>query len=209
MLIPLEKMIKQFNMKITGVLHVGAHECEEQEFYIKAGIPNENIHWVEAMQDKVDLMSMGNPMLNIYQAVVSDKNDDTVEFKVTNNGQSSSILDLGSHLTHHPHVHVTNKITMKTTRLDRLIEKNSINMTPINFMNLDIQGAELLALKGMESYLEGIKYIYTEVNTEGVYKDCALIGDLDAFLARHGFKRACEAIYKQYGWGDALYIKND
>tara|TARA_Y100000768_G_scaffold388693_1_gene386219 strand:- start:2977 stop:3603 length:627 start_codon:yes stop_codon:yes gene_type:complete len=208
MLIPLNKMVKQYNMNITGVLHVGAHECEEQEFYLNEKINPNNIHWIEAMQDKVDLMSMSNPLLNIYQAVISDKNNETVEFKITNNGQSSSILDLGTHEKHHPHVHVTDTVKLKTTKLDTFISNKNINMNHVNFLNLDIQGAELLALKSMVENLKHIKYIYTEVNTEKVYKNCALISEIDVFLKQHGFERKCEAIYKQYGWGDALYIKS-
>ena len=200
MLIPLEQMVKKFNMNITGVLHVGAHECEEQKFYLKEKINQENIHWVEAMESKVDLMKMTNPFLNIYQGVISNKNNETVEFKITNNGESSSILDFGTHAKHHPQVHVTNVVKLKTTRLDTLIEANNIDMNPINFLNLDIQGAELLALNSVEKYLKHIKYIYTEVNTEKVYKDCALLNEIDEFLKTHGFTRKCEAIYRQYGW---------
>ena len=84
MLIPLEQMVKKFNMNITGVLHVGSHECEEQKFYLKEKINQENIHWVEALESKVDLMKMTNPFLNIYQGVISNKNNETVEFKITN-----------------------------------------------------------------------------------------------------------------------------
>lgn len=208
MLIPLENMVKKYNMNITGVLHVGAHECEEQNFYLNEKINPQNIHWVEAMQNKVEIMQMSNPLLNIYQGVVSDIDNQEVQFKITNNGQSSSILDFGTHSKHHPQVHVTDVVSLKTTRLDTLIEKNDINMNSINFLNLDIQGAELLALKGMAKYLKHIKYIYTEVNTEKVYKDCALITEIDDFLKLHGFSRKCEAIYRQFGWGDALYIRD-
>ena len=44
--------------------------------------------------------------LNIYQCVVYDENDKEVEFNITNNGQSSSILPFGSHARNHPHVKV-------------------------------------------------------------------------------------------------------
>ena len=107
MLIPLENMVKKYNMNITGVLHVGAHECEEQNFYLNEKINPQNIHWVEAMQNKVEIMQMSNPLLNIYQGVVSDIDNQEVQFKITNNGQSSSILDFGTHSKHHPQVHVT------------------------------------------------------------------------------------------------------
>ncbi len=35
-----------------------------------------------------------------------------------------------------------------------------------NFLNLDIQGAELKALKSMGDYLNNVDYIYTEVNSD-------------------------------------------
>ena len=73
-------------------------------------------------------------------------------------------------------------------------------------MNLDIQGVELRALKSMEKYLQHVKYIYTEVNTEQVYKGCNLIGEIDEYLKQFGFGRVAQQTYKQFGWGDAFYI---
>ena len=82
-------------------------------------------------------------------------------------------------------------------------------MSNVNFLNLDIQGAELLALKSMEKYLKNVKYIYTEVNTEKVYKDCALMNEIDDYLQQFGFTRAVHKLFGNCGWGDALYIKTD
>ena len=59
----------------------------------------------------------------------------------------------------------------------------------------------------MGKYLDNINYIYTEVNTESVYKECALLTELDSFLKQKGFERKCEDIYKKYGWGDAFYVR--
>jgi len=60
----------------------------------------------------------------------------------------------------------------------------------------------------MEKHLHNIKYIYTEVNTEQVYKDCAQLDEIDTFLKSHGFDRVKTRIYKQFGWGDALYMRS-
>jgi FkbM family methyltransferase len=206
MLIPLSYLLNHFNPKITGIFHVGAHECEELRAYIDIGIHPDKIFWIEAMQNKVDLMrSRGVP--NVFQALVDDIDGKTVEFKVTNNGESSSMLDFGSHAIHHPHVHVVSSNPMNTTRLDTFIESNHIPIQSLNFLNLDIQGVELRALKSMEKYLTHIEYIYTEVNSEHVYKDCNLIGEIDVFLSKHGFSRVCTKMCGNYGWGDAFYVK--
>ena len=61
--------------------------------------------------------------------------------------------------------------------------------------------------KSMEKYLGNVKYIYTEVNTEEVYKECDTIDAIDKYLLQFGFERCDARIYKQFGWGDAFYIK--
>jgi FkbM family methyltransferase len=207
MLIPLPVLIQRLGIKVRGILHIGAHECEELGDYLGCDIPMDNIYWIEAMSEKVDLMKSRIPTLQIYQAVVTDVDDEEVTFYVTNNGQSSSILEFGTHAVNHSDVVVSSTRSVKTTRMDTLIPRESINMENLNFINLDIQGAELKALKGMESYLDKIDYIYTEVNIEEVYKGCCKIEEIDAFLEPYGFKRVAQHIYKRLGWGDAFYMK--
>lgn len=209
MLITIKELKNKYNLDITGILHVGAHECEELGDYIKVGVPYKNIYWVEAMNDKVDQMKMkyGN-MVNIYQALIDIDDDKEVTFYKTNNGQSSSILEFGTHSKNHPQVHVNSSEQLKTSRLDTIITKYNIPMDTVNFINLDIQGVELRALQSMEKHLSGIKYIYTEVNTEEVYKDCAKMNEIDEYLADFGFKRYDTRIYKKFGWGDAFYMKS-
>jgi len=208
MLIPMKELVTKYNIIPTGILHVGAHECEEFTAYVMAGTNYKNIFWVEAMQTKVDKMKEKyGDKLNMYQAVIDVEDGKEVSFKITNNGESSSILDFGTHSTHHPHVTVSETHTLTTSRLDTVISANSIPIDTIDFLNFDIQGVELRALKSMEKHLHNIKYIYTEVNTEQVYKDCAQLDEIDTFLKSHGFGRAETRIYKQFGWGDALYIR--
>ena len=73
-------------------------------------------------------------------------------------------------------------------------------------MNVDLQGAELRALEGAARTLEGVRYVYTEVNREPLYEGCALVGDLDRFLGERDFQRV---VTKWTGahWGDALYVR--
>ena len=79
-------------------------------------------------------------------------------------------------------------------------------MGDFNFLNLDIQGAELLALQGLEDNLKFIDYIYTEINTGEVYKNCAKVNEIDEFLKKYGFERV-ETAMTSWEWGDAFYIK--
>ena len=208
MLIPLDALISKYSIQFTGILHVGAHECEEIHEYERF-ISRDKILWIEAMSDKVEFCKLKFPHILIEEAVVSDKVD-LVTFNVSNNGQSSSILDLGTHEILHPHINYINRYQVCTKPLSDIIGKYD-NDIKFNFLNLDIQGAELRALKGMSGYLQQIDYIYTEVNSEYVYKDCALIDEIDDYLSKYGFTRVeikwfSDSVTR--GWGDAFYMKN-
>ena len=207
MLIPLHELVNHFKLNLRGVLHIGAHECEEQIAYIQQGIKNENIYWLEAMDNKVSEMKQKMPHVQLYHCVVNDEDNKELELKITNNGQSSSLLELGSHLKHHPHVHVVATKKYKTKRLDTFIKENNIPVDNLNFLNLDIQGMELKAMKGMGDQISKFDFIYTEVNTEYVYKNCALLTEIDEYLSKYHFKRVAIKMCRNFGWGDAFYIK--
>jgi len=214
MLIKIIELKQRFNINVKGILHIGAHECEEFNDYLNLGIPYDKIYWIEALQHKVDEMLKKYKVIKIYQAVISDKDNEEINFNITKNdhtgdSQSSSILEFGSHKTSHPQVKVVDTKKLKTSRMDTVIERNNIDMNNVNFVNLDIQGVELRALKSMGKYLHNIDYIYTEVNTEEVYINCDKMDDITKYLSQHGFILADARIYKQFGWGDAFYIKEN
>lgn len=155
------------------------------------------------MSDKVMLNKSRYNNLLIENVVVSDK-EEQIKFNISNNGASSSLLELGLHKNFHPHVHYVDFCIANTKLLKSILPKYSINF---NFLNLDIQGAELKALKGMgDEYLSNVDYIYTEVNCDYVYKDCALVTELDDYLSKFNFKRV-ETCWTHFKWGDAFYIK--
>lgn len=212
MLIPLSELIQKFNIKsqITGIFHVGASHAEELQSYISNGI--ENMIWIEAIPEiyeKMQLIIKPYPKALGFNACISDVSDKDVEFKITNNsGQSSSFLNLKIHKEVHPDVFVTKTIKLKTKTISEIIEQNNINIANYNFLNMDIQGCELFALKGIKKeYFDNIKYIYLEVSTKELYENCALLPDIDEFLNVYGFKRAMIRMTDCF-WGDAFYIKN-
>jgi len=202
MLINLEQLIKKYNMHFKGILHVGAHECEEIQVYEK-NLPRNKILWVDALYDKVELCKSRYPNLLIEFAVVSDKNE-IVNWNRSNNGQSSSILNLGLHKKFHPEVHYIVSGKREAVPLSDFIGKYDISY---NFINLDIQGAELKALKGMEEYLNDVDYIYTEVNCDYVYEGCALINEIDEYLLKFNLHRVETCWAGDCKWGDAFYIR--
>jgi FkbM family methyltransferase len=202
MLISLHELIKKYNIQFKGILHVGAHECEEMNDY-EIYLPRNKILWVEALQNKVEYNKSKYSDILIEQAVVSDQIE-KVKFNISNNGQSSSFLDFGLHSTFHPAVIYIDSFETETKMLKDILKNYDISF---NFLNLDIQGVELKALKGMEDYLSKADYIYTEVNCDYVYKDCALVTEIDDYLKTFGLERVETAWYFDCKWGDAFYIR--
>jgi len=206
MLIPFESIAKKYNMKIDGILHIGAHDCEELEVYNKYGLNNNEIIWVEANPKIAQRNIKKDNTRIIKNFICCDKDEGTTKLNIANNGQSSSILEFGSHALHHPQVKYNGTIEVKNNRIDTMYKEDNIPNNFSNFVNLDIQGAELLALKGMGELLNNFDYIYTEINKEHLYKNCCLVNEIDEYVSKYNFKRV-ETKWTQYNWGDALYVK--
>jgi len=206
MLIPISQVfdvLKAHGIHIHGVLHIGAHKCEEMPMYASVGIDAAHIDWIEANPELVKLAAERG--IHVHNAAVSDKEED-VEFKITNNGESSSLLDFGTHEQSYSCIRVIKTINVRTQTLDHVIREKTIHIYKRNFWNLDIQGVELNALRSAGNFLDSADAIYSEVNTQEVYKKCGLLSEMDAFLESKGFVRKLISM-TEAGWGDALWVR--
>ena len=143
--------------------------------------------------------------------VLSDKDGEIVEFNITNDPQASSILELGTVKNHYPHIHIVEKKELKTKTFNTFYQENKqiIDLKEYDFINLDVQGAELKVLKGFHNIFDeykNIKAIYTEVNFEQIYIGVSLVNEIDQYLNQFGFVRMLTA-ETPYKWGDALYLR--
>jgi FkbM family methyltransferase len=190
-----------------GILHVGANICEEKALYNSINVDDNDILWIEAIRETVRYVKTINENINIIQAVITDKDDEELSFMITNNKESSSIFNFGTHAIEHPQIFEIERRQLKSITLNTLFERNNISYDRYDFINIDIQGAELKALKGAICILPHIKAIYAEVNEKMLYEGAGLLPELDEYLATFNFTRVITNM-TQHGWGDALYIKN-
>lgn len=209
MLLNLKYIKPAYQLDIKGIVHIGAHTGEERFLYKDLGI--ENVIWIEANPDVFPILCKNledfpkNKALNYL--LTNEPRD--FEFFVMNHVQSSSILPLDLHKKFYPNIKVKKKIKLKGHRFDDIIEKEKINLKEYNTLCLDVQGAEFHVLEGMAENLHKIKYIYTEINTVPLYKNCTLVEELDDYLDKvYGFKRELWSLTTK-GWGDALYINKN
>ena len=196
-------MSKYWNIAPTGVLHVGAHLGEEAADYEKFGWTP--VIWVEAQPNLVQKLKSNLDYSNhkVIEAAIWEEDGVHLKLHVASNSQSTSLLNFGTHADSYPDITFVSEIEVITQRLDSIIEPSEIP----NFINLDIQGVELPAIKSLGKLILSVDYIYTEVNKTDVYQGCTLVTDLDDYLLVNGFKRATTRWYLKEGWGDALYIR--
>ena len=203
MYITVSELSKYWNIAPTGVLHVGAHLGEEASDYEKFGWTP--VIWVEAQPSLVKVLNskLDPAKHKVIEAAVWEEDGVPLKLHIASNSQSTSLLNFGSHADSYPDITFVSEIDVSTKRLDSLIKPEEMP----NFINLDIQGVELSAIKSLGKLLLLVDYIYTEVNKNEVYEGCTLVTDLDEFLVVKGFKRASTRWYLKEGWGDALYIR--
>lgn len=205
MIIPFDQLVKDFQLQITGVIHVGAHVGQEYVDYDKHHIKYQMYFepCQAAFAKLIKNLPEGKDIKAFRMALGNEVGKREMYVETTNQGMSNSLLEPGTHLTTYPNIKFPKKEEVSIVKLDML----KFPRLNYNMLNMDVQGFELEVLKGAIKTLPTINIIYTEINTEEVYKGCAQVEQLDEFLSEFGFKRvytfmACES------WGDALYLKN-
>jgi len=201
----IDELFTFFKVNVEGILHIGAHKCEELETYLKY-TTIDKILWVEAIDSLIKENLEKNSNLKIINAVISNEDGKDIEFKITNLTNCSSILDLKYHKEIHPSIEVVETTKMQTKTIQTLYKENNIPFSEYNTLVMDIQGAELLALKGMGDILNNIDIIYIEVNEKELYEGCCTLDNLHEYLINFNFERKYLVLLN--GYGNAFYLKN-
>jgi FkbM family methyltransferase len=206
MLITLDGLVKKYNMKIVGALHVGAHYGEEVKDYIDHGI--KNLCFFEPLSNTLQILEdtlaeyADSANIQIYPYALGNHDCEVEMFVSDHGGMCSSILRPKIVLEQYPGIKFPRKEKVKMVRLDDC----EVDPADYNFMNIDVQGYELEVLKGAENLLNNIDYVYTEINVAEVYANAPHVDELDKFLSTYGFSRV-ETDLSGTTWGDAFYIK--
>ncbi|WKN40722.1 FkbM family methyltransferase [Tunicatimonas pelagia] len=93
-------------------------------------------------------------------------------------------------------------IQVETLTINEFAKEHNINQ--IDFIHLDVQGAELSVLRGAYIFLESIKMIWLEVEDIKLYKDQPLRNDVEQFMANHNFIKVLDTSNSISG--DQLYV---
>jgi hypothetical protein len=112
--------------------------------------------------------------------------------------------------------------TITTTSLDSFTRQNGVD--EIDFIKIDVQGAELDVFRGATKALDGVVFVVSEVEFIPLYIDQPLFGDVCKYLTEKGLMfhtfleiagRSIKPIViendpsfaSQYMWADAIFIR--
>jgi FkbM family methyltransferase len=117
-------------------------------------------------------------------------------------------------------VRVVKTYPVETRRLDDVAETAGVD-----FLKIDVQGGEMLVLRGAPERLKSALVVHTEVEFVPLYKDQPLFGDIDIYLRAQGFllhrmtytgrafkplisNNDVNASGSQWLWADAIYVRD-
>lgn len=129
---------------------------------------------------------------------------DETQSRGNNTGMASKFKLMNPSVFPHE-LSIQKEITVDAVTLDNFITSSGVKP---EIIWMDAQGAELDILKGAAKALETVKVIMTEAALKPYYHGHTLKVDIDAYLARYGFKELVSARKTGHEYEvDAIYIK--
>lgn len=126
---------------------------------------------------KVFRETIRDPRAKLFEIAIGDKDGKTT-FNQSSTIYSSSLKepDMEKFQKSWSYIYFEDKIEVEVKTIDTFIKEN--NIEKVDFIWADVQGAEDLMLKGAKNSLDKIRYIYTEYDDEGHYKNCPTKQDI-------------------------------
>lgn len=116
--------------------------------------------------------------------------------------KSSSLLPPDRHTEMVPWIKFKEAIDVRTENLQNVLGQLKINV--VDFIHMDVQGAELKVLTGAGGMLKNIKAIWLEVADIKLYKDQPIRMDIEKFMKENNFFLVKTNLYG--GVGDQMYL---
>jgi FkbM family methyltransferase len=204
----IEESIERCKIGKKGIIHIGAHEGEEANLYEEIGFSN--VLWIEGdpiIFKKLERNIKAYPKQIAMNLLLSDKEDVVPFYIASNQGNSSSLLPFAENVEKAwPGIHSQKVINIVSKRLDSILLENEIRKN-YNCLNIDVQGAELIVLKGIGALLPLFEFCLLELNFKPTYQSSAKFPVLNKYMYKNGFKLKFISIGKYQGEGVYVRLK--
>lgn len=174
----------------------------------------------EPLMDRLEARAAteGGGSLTLLPCAIADGRAHTLY--VNNDDATSSLFPLNTALcARFEHLHTLK--TVGTQAVETRTLDDALGDQGVDFLKLDIQGAELLALEGAENVLTRTGVIHCEVEFAPIYRGQCLFPEIQSHLSDRGFSLIDIAIPHRYAylnaagidgrdrllWGDAIFFR--
>ena len=204
------------------IFDIGSCEGEDAIKYSNL-FPNSTIYAVEPLPINLPLLSnnikkYSKENIHVLPLALSDKKG-IAQFYVSSGhpdhisknvdwdfgNKSSSLLPPDELKETHPWLEFNEIIEVETDTLLNICNQRDIQV--IDFIHLDVQGAELQVLQGLGELLNNTKAIWMEVEAIPLYLNQSLKQDVEMFMKDKGFILVKDTVDKIAG--DQLFINGD
>lgn len=201
------------------IFDIGACEAEDSIRYAQL-FPQSRIFAFEPRPDNLEkgkslIKKFNKTNITLESIALSDKNG-TAEFFLSEGApehlkndadwnygnKSSSLLPPSEEMKKHTEwLNFNNRIQVNTLRLDNYVAEKKLEK--IDFIHMDVQGAELMVLDGAGSFLNKIKLIWLEVEAVELYKGQPLKNNVEEYMQKNNFVNILDTVDNISG--DQLY----
>ncbi len=195
------------------IFDIGSRDCVQSiEFYNH--FPNAKIYAFECNPNTLEICKKNienyKDRITLIEGAVCDYDGNITFYPINqqktettwidgNPGASSIFKSNGKYTVEK---YVQDEITTNCHRLDTVM--NIYGISHVDIIWMDLQGAELLALKGLGNYLNNVKYIHTEVSHKEMYSGQVMYKELNDYILSTGF--AIKNYLSLSGWQeDVIY----
>jgi len=191
----IERFATFFSRVPSAIYELGSRDGEDAA-RLAAVAPDAQVVAFECNPDTVATVERRLAIVPNARAIdlaVTDFDGDTTFYKIDphktittwedgNPGASSLFVATGKYPIEQ---YVQTPVSVRAGRLDTLI--NSETIPPPELVWIDLQGAELAALRGLGTHLGQVGLVYVELSFMGIYEGQPLAKDVIRFLGRRGF----------------------
>ena len=224
-------VIKKTKINLSFILlEVGAaqiHRSKEPFYELLDYFPSSKIIGFELDKEVCDNLNANAPEGIKYYPYALGEFKEKKNLYITNHPMCSSLYQPNEKLislyNNFEVAYLKSKSTIETISLDHFLDIN--NIKSLDFIKIDVQGAELDIFKGGKKRLKDILKIVSEVEFIPIYKNQPLFGDVCNFLNNYGMMfnkflglagRCLKPITlnndpniaSQHFWADAIFVRD-